>query len=840
MVSGNKNSIVRSHLIKVFDELEGNRFIYICAPAGYGKTVAVRQWLDGKAFATAVVSLNEYDNNLPRFCESFCNALLSCQPKNQNLSEIVSHMKFGAAPLEFVMKAVSALSSRRHTVLVIDDLHIITDKNILRILPSLLAGFPDNFQIVLISRRYLPSEFSDLWLKKGLSRVRAEQFLFNSGEILSLYKRHGHAITEKEADDIARFTQGWAIGINALLLSDTAGSKDTRISEEVLDSLDEFIKKHIWEYWDESSREFMLATSQARELKPSLCDMLAGVKDSGKTLDRLMKNGAFISGTGDGTYHYHHLFQCFLKNMVNEERSKEYLLSLINREGEWNFSQKNWYAAEDCFLRSGNNKGIADCFDEIIPVSTCMAIECYLPIVKHPQYRAASDKYPYLLYLIIWSALIEGRAGDAAALLDRYYERQPEIEKLYPVHAYKISHMRIIDFRIPLKQFISEADGAPEFISLRRIRGTITMNMPFAHRSVCDFSELASGEGMETDAAVLSGWLVGEEKGILFKCLMAELFLEQGDLEKAQAYAHGANAEINKFTVPEFKWCAMAALACILDVLGQNNEAETQIKNISSMIEKDKAYHLYGNYNAFLTRRKLISDGPETAKKWLSEHETPPDDSLTLYGLYASFTTCRAYMALGNYSCAVILLTKILELALVYNRPLDIIEARLLLSITLWKKKRGVREDAIRYLEDAVTAAYPYRYTQIFINEAADISGMMQRLLKKMEQKAGDTLLVNFIRMLVLKMPKAEYAGDENKQAIPACGSHGRVKLKYTDKQKAVMKLLCEGKSFREISKILGIALPTLKSHINLIYQKLDVVKKEDAVSRIFTYSLLN
>jgi ATP/maltotriose-dependent transcriptional regulator MalT len=196
---------------------------------------------------------------------------------------------------------------------------------------------------------------------------------------------------------------------------------------------------------------------------------------------------------------------------------------------------------------------------------------------------------------------------------------------------------------------------------------------------------------------------------------------------------------------------------------------------------------------------------------------------------------------LGNYSSAIILLIKILELAKVYNRTLDIIEAQLLLSIALWKKKRSFQDDALRYLEDAVSTASPYRYTQIFINEAANIGGMMQRLLKRTEQKAAagkppvpqSAFPVTFVRMLVLKMPKGKSGEGEGGQ-----GPH--VKLKYTDKQKAVMKLLCEGKSFKDISKSLGISLPTIKSHINLIYQKLDVVKKEDAVARILELRLLD
>jgi LuxR family maltose regulon positive regulatory protein len=826
--------IIRHHLITIFNEHGDKHFLFIQAPAGYGKTVAVRQWLDSNTFANVIISLNEYNNNLPHFCENFSLALLSCQPKNKALSQIVSHRKFAGAPGEFVLRAVSTLSGRKRTVLVIDDLHIINDKNVLRFLPVLLKSFPDNFQIVLISRQELPFELSALWLKGDLAKITAEQFLFNSEEIQCLYNKRGYSITAQEADDIIRLTQGWAIGINALLLSGPSKEiLDSFYKSERLPALENFIKSYIWEYWDDTSREFMLATSHAQILFPSLCNLLSGIEDSEKMLYQLMKNGAFISRSNDGRYYYHHLFQNFLRRMVNEERGEEYLKMIINKEGEWYFSRQDWLTTADCFLRSGNHEGIADCFNNIIHISKEIALEHYLPIVKHPVYRAASDKYPYLLYLLIWSALIEGRAEEAAMLLDRYYGQQPEIERLYPAHAYKISHMRIIDYRLPFKQFLSEAAGEPDYTSLKNIRGTITVNMPFLHRSICDFSELALDGNIEVNAAVLTSWLVGEKKGVLYKCLAAELYMEQGFLAKAHAFAHEANADMDKNAAPEFKWCALATLVNILDALGNEYEANIQIKRISSMIEKEKAYFLYNNFNAMLLRRNLASGDLESAKSWLSEYELALDDPLTLYGLYASFTTCRAYMALGNYSCAIILLTKILELARLYNRPLDIIEAEILLSMALHKRKHGFQIDALQHLENAVSTAYPYRYTQIFLNESANISGMMQQLLKRVEQKSEVRLPVSFIRMLVLKMPKNKSPIGDNKQFTS-------VKLSYTDKQKAIMGLLCDGKSFREITKTLGIALPTLKSHINLIYKKLDVVRKEDAVSRILELQLLD
>jgi LuxR family maltose regulon positive regulatory protein len=391
-----------------------------------------------------------------------------------------------------------------------------------------------------------------------------------------------------------------------------------------------------------------------------------------------------------------------------------------------------------------------------------------------------------------------------------------------------------MDYRISFKQLVSELAAISDTVRSKLIRNNITMNMPFRHRSNSDYSELALGD-TETDTNTfckLTSWMGGEDSEVLNKCLIAELLLEQGELEKAYSYAHSAVAGINNLTTPAAKWCAMATLVYADDALGHEHEAKITIKHISIMIEKDRAYHLNSNYNAFLARRSIASGDLEAARTWVSKYDQTVDDSIHLYGLYTAFTICRVYIALGNYGSAVILLTKILELAKAYHRILDIIEAQILLSIAMRKKKHSFLEEALRFLEEAVKTAYPYRFIQIFLNEAADIAGMMQRLVKRAEQKKEDASFISFMRMLVLKMPKDKYQESD--------GKNGTVKLKYTEKQKAVMKLLCDGKSFREISKALGITLPTLKSHISLIYQKLDVVKKEDAVARILKLQLFN
>lgn len=178
-----------------------------------------------------------------------------------------------------------------------------------------------------------------------------------------LYKKRGILITQKQAEDICHFTGGWAVGINSLLFSRGYPS------EESFCYLGRFILSNIWEKLD----EFMLRTAAARELIPSLCTALTGVKDSEALLSRLMQNGALISKTKAGVYHYHHLFHGFLKDIL-DERGEEYLFPMLEKEGKWNLSRQDFFSAVECFIRCGNYDNIAKCFMLLLRAPTAIIL----------------------------------------------------------------------------------------------------------------------------------------------------------------------------------------------------------------------------------------------------------------------------------------------------------------------------------------------------------------------------------------------------------------------------------------------------------------------------------
>jgi len=442
-----------------------------------------------------------------------------------------------------------------------------------------------------------------------------------------------------------------------------------------------------------------------------------------------------------------------------------------------------------------------------------------------------------MLFMLAFCALAESRADDMVSIMDEYYARHPEIVEKWPDTSYKIIYMFNFDFRVSLEQLSNvfrEVPATAATVNTSVIRWSVTMHMPMLHRAVRDYSELATSDTAESVRAQIAktGWMIGEEEPLFHAILAAGLLYEQGQLEKAHECATKAIAYIKSHYTAEKKFCAFTILICILDALGDTKEAIKVLRSALAMIEKDKAYYLTHNSNAFIMRRKFAQGDMGAARDWIETHKQISEEP-TVLSIYISLTSCRAFVTVGEYSAAIVLLRKILKIANAFNRTQDIIEIQIMLAIACWKMKRKFQNEALEHLEAACLTAYPYSYVQMFISDSAEISGMLFKLQKRVEQREDrdNKKHLGFIKMLYLKTND----GSDTEKVRDKADKP----MKFTDKQKIVMHMICEGKTQREIAEALGIKETTLRYHRESLYSKLKVTNMQDAVKRINALQLL-
>ncbi|MCL2096344.1 MAG: LuxR C-terminal-related transcriptional regulator [Oscillospiraceae bacterium] len=836
----------RTTLMKLLDGLSEKQVVYMHAPAGFGKTVSSLLWLEHRESVSDIkrawLSLDEYDNKMSEFCRRFISALSGFLPEKSPLRALVSNPGLSAAPVEFILRALNCFTDtgagKNSYILVIDDLHIIKNAEILGLLPSLFKRLPENCTVLLLSRNAPPDSFSEMVAKGEFAVVDAEYLQFTSGEIKLFFSKNGRFISSRQADEILASTGGWAIGIRALLLADEK-SYNIDLTGRYLEN---FLRTHVWERWNNKIKKFMTLVSVVKELTPEICERLtSGEKLFRKTggediLEGLARENAFLRKSGDNSYMFHDLFRDFLLNILLEE-GEQALEAQYGKAGDYYSGKKDYFRAVEYYFRAKNGKGVAESLYNMYDYNSVYAsIEDTLYAIHMSVSDSLVEKYPYLLETRIWAAYVEGRADELENCLDKYYRLFPKIVLQNPRSAIVLILIRFLDYRNNFIDSLKSVKLVPFKERVMAYTPSITQNMPLFHRSVRDF---ASDFDFDDDRTMnllekTIGVIVGNEYAVIKECLYAGLHYEKGNISEARESALAACANIPGDCSPEIKFCAMTILASSLFADGQKSEANRILDNIGAMIERDKAFYLKANLRAYTRRLQLNNGDKDAAEEQIRDYKTNVFDNPAFFKLYQSFTTARAYIVSGDYNMSALLLQKLLELSERYRRPLDIIEARILLAVSYWKKGGGRQNTALDCLEQAAVEAYKYRYTQIFANEGAELVNMLHRLQKRAVQtdyKGG--VPGSFIKSLYI----AAVAVAKNSKGLT--GGIPPENLSFTEKQKTVMTLMREGCSRNEIAERMGLKPNGVKSHVELIYRKLDVANSVDAVLKIKEMGIL-
>jgi LuxR family maltose regulon positive regulatory protein len=646
-----------------------------------------------------------------------------------------------------------------------------------------------------------------------------------------LFSASGHPITAKQAEEIRSSTGGWAIAINAIILTGSESS----VKKIAKQHWETFIRNEVWDKWGDTVKTLMMKASISDKITPQLCDALTDRKDSAAILNQLVMENAFLSTDDGENFYFHHLFRQFLMHMLEQESQKTQN-ALYKKAGAYFYHKKEYYNAVRYYLKSDNSSGVSKSLKHMYDYnSPYAAIEDTLAIVKQSVDGSIIDKYPFLLEVQAWAAFVEGRAKDMEAILDRYYKLFPKIVLQNPPSVQTMFMLRCMDYRNNLIDIAKSVKMLPLKYLAKAGTPSLTNNQPFFHRSIRDFTEFLTDT--DTNFALLKktlGAVIGDEFDTIENGIRAGLHYEQGDMQKAHAYALEANAGIREHFSPEIKFCALVILAEIYYETKQTADLQKTLANITAMIERNRAYYLGANYQAYLCRRKLNDGDEAAAKKWLRDYPADTQKELSYFKLIQHFITARAYITAGDYGTAILFIKRLLALCEAYRRPIDIIESRILLAIAYWKKGRGFQGDALHVITDAIVSAYRYGYTQVFANEGAELVNMLHRLHLAAAVK-------DYSGVLPGAFAKTLYIMALSRSKITKGLTGGRLikPLTFTEQQKAVMRLLCEGQSQQAAADKLGLKVTGIKSHLQLIYKKLDVSNGVDAVMKIKELGLL-
>jgi LuxR family transcriptional regulator, maltose regulon positive regulatory protein len=314
----------------------------VSAPAGFGKTTALSEWLASETAAgttVAWVSLDATDNDPWLFWSYVVAALHGALPDAIPRSrEILVAQGSIDTMLATLLNELSAVSG--DVLLVLDDYHVIEATDVHDAVSFLVEHLPAHVGIVISSRADPSLPLARLRARGDLVEIRAADLRFTADETAA-YLQHmiDRAVSEADIAALEARTEGWIAALQLAALS-MQGRDD--ISEFIAGFAgdDRFVVDYlageVLHRQPEAVRKFLLHTCLLSRFTASLCNAVTGNDDGAAMLRALDEGNLFLVALDDRRtwYRYHHLFADVVRlRLLREDPS--FVRELHRRAGAW-------------------------------------------------------------------------------------------------------------------------------------------------------------------------------------------------------------------------------------------------------------------------------------------------------------------------------------------------------------------------------------------------------------------------------------------------------------------------------------------------------------------------
>ncbi len=337
----------------------GCKLSLISAPAGYGKTTLVTEWLHtlsdtNSDICVAWLSLDEADNDPARLLGYWLTALMRKDKTMGHSAMSLLNMPQIPPTTAILDEFINELSwSEKRFILVLDDYHVITHPQIYDALAYFIEHQPPQFHLVITTREDPPLPLARMRVRSMMTEIRAHDLRFTQAESHQFFQHMHLNLQSEHIDALEARTEGWAAGLQLAALA----MQNQPNQQEFLDQfsgshryiidylLDEVLKNQSAEI-----REFLNKTSLLKRFNADLCQAVTHNPNSAALLAHLERTNLFLIPLDDqrGWFRYHHLFADVLRSglpAVSENEIYALAAQWLEENGSLVESIPYWLAA---------------------------------------------------------------------------------------------------------------------------------------------------------------------------------------------------------------------------------------------------------------------------------------------------------------------------------------------------------------------------------------------------------------------------------------------------------------------------------------------------------------
>lgn len=709
-------------------------------------------------------------------------------------------------------------------VLLVDELHCLKDSEQQQAFCELIRSSQSR-RFVLLSRGKTPGWLMPFQFAGVMAVFEMETLLFDRAAVQELLTAYGITErTEAEVTEIWRESIGHPAGLAIFCRRLSTGAP---LDATMLGT----IRHEIYSYFDEmvyrqlpgNLRRFLLSLAPFEQFGLDIARLVSGDSLAGDLLEQLRQDTSMLLSDGPDTFRFQAFFRDFIRWELERELTAAEKKNLYSRAGLYYELAGSLRLALDCYVQSGEHDKISELLVKNAEL--------------HPGIAQYYDLEKYYFSLpretILRSPVLIAGMSMLCSMCMEYEESDRWYAELQSYAAalkksdteYKLAQGRIVYLDIGLSH--RGTAGLLELFptvlhmitnkSIERQSLSVTSTLPSVMNGGKDFCDWSLKDDFlyATFRKVLEAVLGKEGVGLADCAICESKFEKDEDYQPRLLTVMAKLTEIQRHGTPDMEFVAVGLLARAQLAQGKAQNALDTVLSLREKFAEQNEARFFPNMDALLCRIRLCLGDLEGVDNWYRNSAPKEDYRLWVLWRYRYLTKALVQLGRGDYTGA-LLISRLLPYTEVCCRVMDTIHIHIIMAICCFRQgNKAWKAD----LKTALDSAFHYQ----FIRPIAEYGGAILPLLTACEWTAGEqTEGEEYLHRLTLAA-RAQAANYPN-YLMPFNG----LITPLTAAETQVMKLLCSNKSNAELCEVLGIQLPTAKTHVASVLGKLHVSRRTE------------
>lgn len=855
------NIVPRPRLIDRLNKgrMTGHRMTLISAPAGFGKTTLISEWIAQCGRPIAWLSLDGSDNDPARFISYMIAAL---QGIKAGIGESLLAALHSSQPLQIetiLTTLLNEMSTIQETfLLVLDDYHSVDSQLVDQSLTFLIEHQPPQMHLVIATREDPNLPLARLRARGQCTEVRAADLRFTPAEAAEFLNCvMGLNLSEENIASLENRTEGWIAGLQLAAISMQGQPDPANFIQSFTGShrfVMDYLLEEVLQQQPENIQAFLLRTSILDRVCGSLCDVVfpdPSISDQA-TLEYLEHANLFIIPLDNERrwYRYHHLFADLLRKRLGQNFTPGEIAELHIRASEW----------------YENNGLMLDAFRHAAAANDVERAERLMESRKMPLHRrgTATAILDWLVTLpdsvrnarpVLWwkqAALlldigqtvgVEENLQAAEIALNTAAMPNNMIRGLVGKIALARATLALNQFEI--ETILTQARRALEYLDPDdfSFRSAANLTLGYGYYLQDDLAEAgrayaealslaqAGGDIANITLARLRLGIIQAESNQLHQAVetyqqVLELISEYSPSNAAVAYMKLAdiNYEWNNLEVAEKYLEQSSRLAQqyqhVVDRVVLSNLYTARLKLAQGDVSGAESIALQAEQTA---RNKNIRIRLPDLSFCLSEIRLRQGDLDAVDQLAREnglpLMQARVLIARGNPTAALDVTEMLRQKAEAKGMSYRLLDVIIVQSLALYAQ--GEKAKALELLGEALARAEPEGFIRLFLNEGP-------RMAELLSMAAAQGIRPAYVNKLLAAFPKST----EPIPQFKTTNQEPKIIEPLSERELEVLKLLRSELSGPEIAGRLIVSLNTLRTHTRNIFSKLGVNNRRAAVRR--------